>query len=129
VAVHVDDETAVNLEQVGGQFLNIGVEQYLVRGLGLVTNAADIGTIVVAERNGAPITLTGKPRWYECGMQNAECGVEKMDETSAGENSAIRTPHSALQPALAAMRKLLSPLARALTLADHHTALFPGVMA
>jgi cobalt-zinc-cadmium resistance protein CzcA len=26
-----------------------------VRGLGLVSNAADIGTIVVAERNGAPI--------------------------------------------------------------------------
>jgi cobalt-zinc-cadmium resistance protein CzcA len=46
---------ANNKQQVGGQYLNVGVEQYLVRGLGLVSNAADIGTIVIAERNGAPI--------------------------------------------------------------------------
>jgi cobalt-zinc-cadmium resistance protein CzcA len=49
------ERLAANNKQVGGQYLNIGVEQYLVRGLGLVSNAADIGTIVVAERNGAPI--------------------------------------------------------------------------
>ena len=51
----VMERLAANNKQVGGQYLNIGVEQYLVRGLGLVSNAADIGTIVVAERNGAPI--------------------------------------------------------------------------
>jgi hypothetical protein len=51
----VMERLAANNKQVGGQFLNIGVEQYLVRGLGLVTNAADIGTIVVAERNGSPV--------------------------------------------------------------------------
>ena len=51
----VMERLAANNKQVGGQFLNIGVEQYLVRGLGLVSNAADIGTIVVAERNGAPV--------------------------------------------------------------------------
>jgi cobalt-zinc-cadmium resistance protein CzcA len=51
----VMERLAANNKQVGGQYLNVGVEQYLVRGLGLVSNAADIGTIVVAERNGAPI--------------------------------------------------------------------------
>jgi len=51
----VMERLTANNKQVGGQYLNIGVEQYLVRGLGLVNNAADIGTIVVAERNGAPI--------------------------------------------------------------------------
>jgi len=51
----VMEALTANNKQVGGQYLNIGAEQYLVRGLGLVTNSTDIGNIVVAERNGAPI--------------------------------------------------------------------------
>jgi cobalt-zinc-cadmium resistance protein CzcA len=51
----VMEKLAANNKQVGGQYLNIGAEQYLVRGLGLVGNAADIGGIVLAERQGAPI--------------------------------------------------------------------------
>ena len=51
----VMERLAANNKQVGGQYLNVGVEQYLVRGLGLVSSAADIGSIVVAERKGAPI--------------------------------------------------------------------------
>ena len=42
----VMERLAANNKQVGGQYLNVGVEQYLVRGLGLVSNAADIGSIV-----------------------------------------------------------------------------------
>lgn len=44
-----------NNRQVGGQFLDLGPEQYLVRGLGLVSNEYDIGNIVVATREGTPI--------------------------------------------------------------------------
>ncbi|MCL4774059.1 MAG: CusA/CzcA family heavy metal efflux RND transporter [Burkholderiaceae bacterium] len=51
----VMERLAANNKQVGGQYLNIGVEQYLVRGIGLVGNVADIGSIVVAERNGTPL--------------------------------------------------------------------------
>ncbi|MBS0593284.1 MAG: efflux RND transporter permease subunit, partial [Proteobacteria bacterium] len=51
----VIERLAANNRQVGGQYLNIGAEQVLVRGLGLVGNAEDIGAIVVAERGGAPI--------------------------------------------------------------------------
>ncbi|MBE7940700.1 MULTISPECIES: CusA/CzcA family heavy metal efflux RND transporter [Ramlibacter] len=46
---------AANNKQVGGQSIDIGSEQYLVRGLGLVANTADIGSVVLAERNGAPV--------------------------------------------------------------------------
>ncbi|MES2972294.1 MAG: CusA/CzcA family heavy metal efflux RND transporter [Pseudomonadota bacterium] len=53
----VMERLAANNKQVGGQYLNIGVEQYLVRGLGLVSNAEDIGGIVVAERAGSPIYI------------------------------------------------------------------------
>ena len=51
----VMERLAANNKQVGGQYLNIGVEQYLVRGMGLVSNAADIEEIVLAERGGTPI--------------------------------------------------------------------------
>jgi cobalt-zinc-cadmium resistance protein CzcA len=44
-----------NNRQVGGQSLNIGREQYLVRGLGLVGSTKDIGNVVLATRNGAPV--------------------------------------------------------------------------
>ena len=49
------ERLTANNKQVGGQSIDIGSEQYLVRGLGLVTSTADIGGIVVAERNGTPI--------------------------------------------------------------------------
>ena len=51
----VMEALAANNRQVGGQYVNLGREQYLVRGLGLVANTRDIGGIVVAERNGTPI--------------------------------------------------------------------------
>jgi len=51
----VMEQLTANNKQVGGQYLNIGREQYLVRGLGLVANTRDIGSIVLAERDGTPI--------------------------------------------------------------------------
>ena len=53
----VMEALAANNRQVGGQYLNLGREQYLVRGLGLVADTADIGNIVVAEREGVPIHI------------------------------------------------------------------------
>ena len=46
---------AANNRQVGGQFITAGAEQYLVRGLGLVRDANDLGNVVVTAREGAPI--------------------------------------------------------------------------
>ena len=46
-----------NNGQVGGQYINQGSEQYLVRGLGLVENEADIGNIVVKVEDGTPVFL------------------------------------------------------------------------
>lgn len=44
-----------NNRQVGGQYVNLGPEQYLVRGLGLISNTRDIANVVVATREGTPI--------------------------------------------------------------------------
>ena len=46
-----------NNRQVGGQYINLGSEQYLVRGLGLVRNERDIGDMVVKVEGGAPVYL------------------------------------------------------------------------
>ena len=51
----VMEAIASNNRQVGGQYVNLGQEQYLVRGLGLVSNSHDIGNVVITEREGAPI--------------------------------------------------------------------------
>ena len=44
-----------NNRQVGGQYIDQGPEQYLVRGLGLVRDETDIGNIVVKVKDGAPV--------------------------------------------------------------------------
>ncbi len=46
-----------NNRQVGGQYINIGAEQYLVRGLGLVESEQDIGAMVVKVEDGIPVYL------------------------------------------------------------------------
>lgn len=59
-----------NNAQVGGNFIDVGREQYLVRGLGLVKDAKDIGNIVLKSEDGTPIyvrdvatvTEAGAPR-------------------------------------------------------------------
>lgn len=49
------ERLTANNRQVGGQFINVGQEQFLVRGLGLVKNTHDIQKIVVAEHQGVPV--------------------------------------------------------------------------
>ncbi|MBD3648144.1 MAG: efflux RND transporter permease subunit, partial [Pseudomonadales bacterium] len=46
-----------NNRQVGGQYINIGSEQHLVRGLGLVADERDIGDMVVKVSDGTPVYL------------------------------------------------------------------------
>jgi cobalt-zinc-cadmium resistance protein CzcA len=53
----VMDAIDSNNRQVGGQFVNLGPEQYLVRGLGLVGGEQDIGDIVVKVEDGTPVYL------------------------------------------------------------------------
>lgn len=53
----VMDTLAANNRQVGGQSMNLGSEQYLVRGLGLLANARDVGNVVLATREGTPIRV------------------------------------------------------------------------
>ncbi|HEV2471904.1 MAG TPA: efflux RND transporter permease subunit, partial [Chthonomonadales bacterium] len=56
----IDDvSTAIgkNNQNSGGNFVQHGGLQYIVRGIGLIQNAEDIGNIVVASRGGIPIYI------------------------------------------------------------------------
>jgi len=46
-----------NNRQVGGQYIDRGQEQYLVRGLGRVSSVANIADIVIATREATPIRI------------------------------------------------------------------------
>ena len=41
----------------GGSYIEQGRQQYLIRGIGLLRSADDIGNVVVAERNGVPVLV------------------------------------------------------------------------
>ncbi|HVY06977.1 MAG TPA: CusA/CzcA family heavy metal efflux RND transporter [Burkholderiales bacterium] len=51
----VMEALTANNRQVGGQYVNLGQEQYLVRGLGLIAGTRDIGNVVITQREGAPV--------------------------------------------------------------------------
>ncbi|MCB1741020.1 MAG: efflux RND transporter permease subunit, partial [Gammaproteobacteria bacterium] len=51
----VIDAIAANNGQVGGNVLDVGREQYLVRGLGLLKTGEDIGGIVLKAEDGVPV--------------------------------------------------------------------------
>ncbi|MEQ9563382.1 MAG: efflux RND transporter permease subunit, partial [Woeseiaceae bacterium] len=46
-----------NNRPVGGQYINQGAEQYLVRGLGLVEDEQDLGAMVIKVEDGVPVYL------------------------------------------------------------------------
>lgn len=46
-----------NNKQVGGQYIDRGQEQYLVRGLGRVSSVDDIANVVIATRESTPIRI------------------------------------------------------------------------
>ncbi len=53
----VVEAVEANNRQVGGQFIDLGPEQYLVRGLGLVRGERDLGLIVLKTEDGTPVYL------------------------------------------------------------------------
>ena len=83
-----------NNGQVGGNFLDVGREQFLVRGLGLVKNTQDIGRIVLKSEDGTPVYVRdvadivegGAPRFGAVTRDGREI-VMGMALSRIGENA------------------------------------------
>jgi cobalt-zinc-cadmium resistance protein CzcA len=56
-----------NNAQVGGNFIDVGREQYLVRGLGLIRSAKDLGNIVLKTEDGTPVYVRDVASIVEAG--------------------------------------------------------------
>jgi cobalt-zinc-cadmium resistance protein CzcA len=59
------DAIGRNNSNVGGGLLETAGEQLLIRGLGLIKNAAELGEIVVADRGGSPVLVKDLARVQE----------------------------------------------------------------
>ncbi len=102
----------LNNRQVGGQFVDLGAEQYLVRGMGLVRNGDDLGGIVVKVLDGAPVFLRdvadiaegGAARFGAVTRDGREVvlgmALSRTGENAAGVVKAVRERVDALEHAL-----------------------------
>ena len=81
----------------GGSYVEQGSQQYLIRGIGLLRSADDIGNIVVASRNGTPllvkdiaqITISGVPRQGIVGQDDDDDIVQGIVLMRKGENPSV----------------------------------------
>src|SRR5579875_2272130 len=86
---------AANNSNAGGGFYSQGGQFYYVRGLGLVHNTEDIGDIVVASQNGAPVRIRDishvvighAPRLGEFGYMHQNDAVEGVILMRTGEKT------------------------------------------
>jgi cobalt-zinc-cadmium resistance protein CzcA len=53
----VREAVGANNRNVGGGYIVRGAEEYLIRGIGLAENLGDIGSIIITERAGTPVTV------------------------------------------------------------------------
>jgi len=78
----------------GGNYVEQGAQQYLIRGIGLLRSAADIGSIVVASHNGTPVlikdiadvTVSAVPRQGIVGQDDDDDIVNGIVLMRKGEN-------------------------------------------
>src|SRR5262247_3850449 len=81
----------------GGGYLERGEQQYLIRGIGLLRSADDIGNIVVAERSGTPLLVRdistietgGVPRQGLSGQDKEDDIVTGLVLMRKGENPSV----------------------------------------
>ena len=89
------DALSANNANTGGGFYSQGGQFYYVRGLGLVRDTKDIGNIVVASQNGAPVrvhdigdvTIGNAPRLGQFGFMNNNDAIEGVILMRRGEQT------------------------------------------
>ena len=103
-----------NNAQVGGNVIDVGREQYLVRGLGLVRNAADIGNIVLKTSDGTPVYVRDVASVVEAGAPRTGAVTRDGKEVVMGQALAridenARSVVAAVKAKLETVKKALPP--------------------
>ena len=74
-----------NNAQVGGNFIDVGREQYLVRGLGLIQNVKDLGNIVLKSEDGTPVYVRDVAAITEAGAPRTGAVIRDGKEVVMGQ--------------------------------------------
>ena len=74
-----------NNAQVGGNFVDVGREQYLVRGLGLVQSAQDLGSVVLKSQDGTPVYVRDVATIVEAGAPRTGAVTRDGQEVVMGQ--------------------------------------------
>ncbi|MGY3231304.1 cobalt-zinc-cadmium resistance protein CzcA [Luteibacter sp. HA06] len=103
-----------NNAQLGGNVIDVGREQYLVRGLGLVRNAADIGNIVLKSTDGTPVYVRDVASVVEAGAPRTGAVTRDGKEVVMGQALAridenARSVVEAVKQKLETVKKALPP--------------------
>jgi cobalt-zinc-cadmium resistance protein CzcA len=93
----VTNQLANNNANAGGGFYSQGGQFYYIRGLGLVRDTADIGNIVVEQKNGIPVyvkdiaqvTIGHAPRLGQFGYNKQDDAVEGVILMRVGEQAQV----------------------------------------
>jgi cobalt-zinc-cadmium resistance protein CzcA len=88
-------QLAVNNANTGGGFYSQGGQFYYVRGLGLIRDTADIGSVIIGSQNGVPVrvrdvgevTIGHAPRLGEFGFNKNDDSVEGVILMRRGEQT------------------------------------------
>lgn len=101
-----------NNAQVGGNFVDVGREQYLVRGLGLVKNTKDLGSIVLKSDDGTPVYVRDVATVTEAGAPRTGAVTRDGKEVVMGQALArigenAKSVVDAVQAKLATIRQAL----------------------
>jgi cobalt-zinc-cadmium resistance protein CzcA len=108
---------------VGGNYLTMGSQSVNVRGIGLLSNLQDMGSVIVAEHNGAPIFLRDiadvhegyQPRLGQIGVDENNDTIEAIvllnrDEKSLPALAGVRAKVQALNSGLLPPGMKIRPL-------------------
>lgn len=108
----VMETLSANNAQVGGQYVNLGREQYLVRGLGLLTGVREIEEVVVTTREGVPIYVRDIARVVE--GPALRFGAVTRDGKEAVLGIALSRMHENAQNVVDAVKAKIDTLRRSL---------------
>lgn len=108
----VTEALLANNRQVGGQYVNLGSEQYLVNGVGLITNVEDLRRTPLAEADGGTVFVQDVAEIHEGGGLRFGAVTQDGQEVVAGivlqrigENA--RNVAAAIKDKLAIVQKAL----------------------
>jgi cobalt-zinc-cadmium resistance protein CzcA len=100
---------AASNQNAGGNYLQVGSQNVNVRGLGLLKGIPDMGAVLVAEHNGAPVFLRDIADIHE-GYQPPLGRVGRNDDNNIVKATVLLQRGEESLPALEALKKKISDL-------------------